>query len=155
MILIIFIFICQEANASSGKVLIHSSYFHVHFLFFTFTPNLLTVLVVVGQPSLFTCWRAVACFLAGWSFSSIDVICTVFTFTFYFHLQDAACCRLTCWRAVACFLAEGPFPRSHRRPLPARKEDGGEGENPPRKKMDNKMLNQEYFQIFAFSLKSS
>ena len=86
MILIIFIFICQEANASSGKVLIHSSYFHVHFLFFTFTPNLLTVLVVVGQPSLFTCWRA-----------------------------------------VACFLAEGPFPRSHRRPLPARKEDGGEG----------------------------
>ena len=38
MILIIISFICQEANASFGKVLIHPSYFHVHFLFSTFTP---------------------------------------------------------------------------------------------------------------------
>ena len=55
----------------------------------------------------------------------------------------------TCWKAVACFLAR-PFPHSHRRPLAARKEDGGEGEGGScslhKKDQDNKKQNQNYFQ---------
>ena len=125
MILIIIIFICQEANASFGKVLIHPSYFHVHFLFSTFTPFFFNDACCCGAAFPLYLLESGGMFFGGGAISSF--ICIVFTFTFYFHLQDAACCRLTCWRAVACFLAEGPFPRSHRRPLPARKEDGGEG----------------------------
>ena len=127
MILIIIIFICQEANASFGKVLIHPSYFHVHFLFSTFTPFFFNDACCCGAAFPLYLLESGAMFFSGLVFFIYR--CNLYCFHFHFLFPSSRCCLLSTYllESGGMFLAEGPFPRSHRRPLPARKEDGGEG----------------------------